>query len=282
MGRRYDSLSFLSDLGLDDEGVGVVKAVLRDLAPHVSVVDLTHGIDARDVRGGSLALARSVQYLPAGVVLALVDPVGRRPVAVEVAGGEGILLGPDNGLLAPAVAMAGGAERAVEISSEAILLPSPGASLPARDVFAPAAAHLCNGGELTELGPVIDVHSLLPGVVPICRHEGAELATEVLWVDRFGNVQLNAGPDDVEHLGERVRVRFHDTVRTAVRVSSAAELRPGQLGLVLDGYGLLMLAFDRHAAAAELGLHPGDAVHLGEPDDGDRGTGTPVQVRFRR
>ena len=66
MARRYDTISFLSDFGTDDEFVGVVKAVVRDLAAHVQVIDLTHGIAPFDVRGGSLALARAIPYVPAG------------------------------------------------------------------------------------------------------------------------------------------------------------------------------------------------------------------------
>ena len=120
MGRRYDTVSFLTDYGVVDEFAGVVRSVIRDLAPHATVIDLTHGIAPFDVRGGSLALARSIGYVASGVVLAVVDPgVGsaRRAVAIEVAGGEGVLVGPDNGLLAPAVSLVGGAERAVELTN---------------------------------------------------------------------------------------------------------------------------------------------------------------------
>ena len=74
MTERFDCISFLSDYGLDDEFVGVVKSVIRSVAPRVDVVDITHGIAPHDVRAGSLALARSVQYLNPGVVLAVVDP----------------------------------------------------------------------------------------------------------------------------------------------------------------------------------------------------------------
>src|ERR687895_2762735 len=98
MGDRRDTISFLSDYGTTDEFVGVVKSVVRSIAPHVTVIDLTHEIPPHDVRAGGLALARAVQYLAPGVVLAVVDPgVGtdRRAVAVEVADGEGILVGPD-------------------------------------------------------------------------------------------------------------------------------------------------------------------------------------------
>ncbi|HIM66562.1 MAG TPA: hypothetical protein EYM46_08380, partial [Acidimicrobiia bacterium] len=118
MGRRHETVSFLSDYGTDDEFVGVVHSVVRGLAPHVAIIDITHGIPAHDTRAGGLALARSAQYLCPGVVLAVVDPgvaTSRRAVAVEVGDGESVLVGPDNGLLAPAVAMVGGASRAVSL-----------------------------------------------------------------------------------------------------------------------------------------------------------------------
>src|SRR3954447_1392346 len=155
----YDTISFLSDYGTDDEFVGVVKSVIRQLAPAVAVIDVTHGIAPHDVRGGALTLARSAQYLAPGVVLAVVDPgVGteRRAVAVEVGDGISVLIGPDNGLLAPAVAMVGGATRAVELTNPDYQQPAPGPTFDGRDVFAPAAAHLCNGVPLSEFGPEID------------------------------------------------------------------------------------------------------------------------------
>ncbi len=200
MGRRYDTVSFLTDYGLDDEFVGVVKSVIRDLAPHATVIDLTHGIRPFDVRGGSLALARSISYVAEGVVLAVVDPgvgTARRAVAIEVAGGAGVLVGPDNGLLAPAVAIAGGADRAVDLTNPEHHLAAPGATFAGRDVFAPVVAHLCNGGDLTDLGPLVDTGLLMPGMVALPRDEPDGVHAEVLWVDRFGNCQLNVGPEDL-------------------------------------------------------------------------------------
>jgi len=136
-------VSFLSDYGLTDEFVGVCKAVVLRAAPSARVIDITHGIPPFDVRAGALALARAVQYLPPGVVLAVVDPgVGtdRRAVAVEVE--TGFLVGPDNGLLAPAVAMLGGARRAVSLCNPEYQLEAPGATFAGRDVFATAAGYL--------------------------------------------------------------------------------------------------------------------------------------------
>ena len=267
----FDTVSFLSDYGLVDEFVGVVKAVIRALAPDATVLDVTHQVAPHDVRGGSLVLARSIQYLPNGVVLAVVDPgVGtdRRAVAVEVGDddpdgpGRSVLVGPDNGLLAPAVALAGGARRAVSLTNTDYHLPTPGPTFAGRDVFGPAAAYLCAGVELDELGEPVDPFSLVPGIVPLSRTEDGAIEAEVLWVDRFGNAQLNVDPDELAGMEEHVSLRIGDTTRTAARVSSFAELRPGQVGLMVDSYGLVAVVLQRRSAAAELRIAAGDGVTL--------------------
>jgi len=284
---RYDTVTFLSDFGLRDEFVGVVKAVIREIARHVTVIDLTHEVTPYDVRGASLALARSIQYLPSGVVMAIVDPgVGtdRRAVAIEVAEGEGVLVGPDNGLLAPAVAMAGGAGRAVVLTNADYQLEPPGATFAGRDVFGPAAAHLCNGVDLAELGDAVDPATLLPGLVPIARPEGTGVAAEVLWVDHFGNAQLNLGSDDIAGWGDQVRLRLGDVYRSAAVVGAYGSLGPGQIGLVVDSYGLLAVCLDRRSAADELRLAAGDAVVV-EPiadDEAERPAAARVSFTPRR
>ena len=284
-GRSYDTVSFLSDLGHGSDAVGVVHALLRDLAPELHVVDITHDIAPFDVRAGSLALARAVAYVPSGIVMACVDPgagTDRRLVAVEVAGGNGVFLGPDNGLLATGVALAGGAERAVILDRIEHHLASPGATFAARDVLAPVSAALARGVDLVELGSAIDPGSLLPSVVPIPREENGSLACEILWVDRFGNCQINASYDDVVAIlgpeTSRVRLAFGDELRNVEIVTSYGALGAGAFGLVIDSSGLLSLAFDRASASRELGLGEGDAVRL-SPAVGPDGVSVPVALR---
>ncbi|HBM56696.1 MAG TPA: hypothetical protein DD388_08690 [Acidimicrobiaceae bacterium] len=276
---RYGTVSFLSDYGLGDEFVGVVRSVVMGHAPGVEVVDITHGIPAHDVRAGSLALARSAPYLCPGVVLAVVDPgVGgdRRAVAVEVGGGQSVLVGPDNGLLAPAVAMVGGAGRAVSLTDAGFHLDGPGTTFDGRDVFAPVAAHLCNGVDLADLGEALDPGLLVPGVVPVSAREPDGLHAEVLWVDRFGNVQLNVDPADLP--AGRVQVRIGERVRSAELVTAFDEVPPGGLGLLVDSAGLVSLVVARSSAAAELGIAGGDAVVLADLDGTESGVTTPVEL----
>ncbi len=275
---RYDTISFLSDYGSADEFVGVVKSVIRQIAPSVVVIDVSHEIPAHDVRAGGLTLARSAQYLAPGVVLAVVDPgvgTNRRAVAVEVGGGASVLVGPDNGLLAPAVGMVGGATRAVELANLTYQLASPGPTFDGRDVFAPAAAHLCAGVPISELGPEIDPITMRPGTLPITREDHGALVAEVLWADRYGNLQLNVDPAEVSAFGDRIRLRFGATTRTGLRVKTYADVVAGQVGLIVDSYGLLSIAVDRRSAAEELQLGAGDEVLLEAIPDDDDGAAIP-------
>jgi S-adenosylmethionine hydrolase len=228
-------------------------------------------VEPFNVRAGGLALARAAQYLVPGVVLAVVDPgVGthRRPVAVEVGDGQSYLVGPDNGLLAPAVAMVGGATGAVVLDKPEYHLPPVGTTFDGRDVFAPVAAHLCLGVPMTDLGSPIDPVRLLPGVLPVSEvQDDGTIQAEVLWIDRFGNVQLNVDPDQLAGWPGAVGVSGGAHERVATRVDTFAEIPPTGIGLLVDSYGLLALAADRGSAATELGLGEADRVVL-TPEEG--------------
>lgn len=283
-GMRFDTISFLSDYGHGDEFVGVVHSVIRSIAPDVRVIDITHDITPFDVRAGGLALARSAQYMAPGVALAVVDPgVGtdRRAVAIEVADGGAFLIGPDNGLLAPAVAMVGGATGAVVLDNDEYHLPAPGPTFDGRDVFGPAAAHLCLGVPMEELGTRIDPVQLLPGLLPVSEvQDDGSLQAEVLWIDRFGNAQLNVDPDDLAGWSGVVTVSGGRVDRNAKRVSAFGEIPTGGFGLLVDSYGLLSVAVDRGSAADELSLNEGDEITL-RPSAGGPSASSPVTLRPR-
>ena len=257
------ALHFLSDYGLVDEFVGVVHAVLHRRAPGVPVIDLTHQIPAFDVAAGGAALARAAPHLGSGVVLAVVDPgvaTARRGLAVGLGPGPGPawMVGPDNGLLIPALEVLGGAEVAYQLAG------GTGSTFDGRDLFAPAAAHLITGGHPAQLGSRIEAGTLVSAPpTPPDRVVGTTVVTAVAWVDAFGNVQLRAGPELLDGLGipgGRIEVRGEPPgsvpALTARRVTAFAELAPGELGLLVDASGRLALVVDRGSAADVLGLGP--------------------------
>ena len=280
---HFSTISFLSDFGHQDEFVGVVHSVIRSISPDVGIVDVTHGIAPHDVRAGALALARSAQYLCPGVVLAVVDPgVGtdRKAVAVEVGGGISVLVGPDNGLLASAVAMVGGATRAVELKNTDYQLPRIGSTFDGRDVFAPVAAHLSLGVDLAELGPLLEPTVLMPGLLPIIDTEDGGLVVEVLWIDRYGNVQLNIGPDDLAEWGTPFSVVAKDRTETVAIRPAYRSLGTGEVGAIVDSSGLISLALNGTSAAEHLGLSASDELRI-EKIDGATGSSTPVTLTPR-
>ena len=281
---RFNTISFLSDYGHSDEFVGVVHSVIRSIAPDVRMIDITHDIAPHDVRAGGLALARSAQYMAPGIALAVVDPgVGtdRKAVVVEVADGGAFLVGPDNGLLAPAVAMIGGATGAVILDNPDYQLPTMGQTFDGRDVFGPAAAHLCLGVPMAELGTAVDPISLLPGLLPVSEvQDDGSIKVEILWIDRFGNAQLNLEPEFLDGWPEVVTVSGGRINRNATRVNTFADIVGGGFGLLVDSYGLLALAVDRGSAAAELSLSEGDELTLW-PSDSPATVSSPVTLQAK-
>jgi S-adenosylmethionine hydrolase len=285
---------FLSDFGTEDEFAGVVHAVIAAHAPGTTVIDLTHHVPPFDVRAGSHTLVRAVPHLGPGVVLAVVDPgvgTARRGIALEVALATGASLafvGPDNGLLVAAAEAA--AEAPVTRVVELARPPAPpdrGSTFDGRDLFAPAAAALCSGAALEELGEQIDPMSLvrlIGGVVEAGRlHDGrACLRIEVTWVDHFGNLQLAATVADARvagipttgHVELAARLESgredpdglpHSLVPDGMQlrcVDAFGELEQGEFGLLVDANGHLAVVAGEASAARWLNVAAGELLVL--------------------
>ncbi len=259
------AIVFLSDYGLEDPFVGTCHAVIARIAPAARVIDLTHGIGRHAVLEGASVLRNALAYLPdGGIVLAVVDPeVGteRRAVAVRSADGR-LWVGPDNGLLALGLAAAGGATEAVDIGRSPHRLEPVAATFHGRDVFAPVAAALAAGAGLAEAGDPIPAAELAAVELDGPRRDGERLIARAVEIDRFGNVQLDAGHEDLA--GTRLRLGRAVLVggREAVFARTFADAAPGQLLLYEDAWRRLALAINRGDAARELGIAPGAEVAL--------------------
>lgn len=259
-------VSFLSDFGLSDEFVGVVHGVIAKLAPESRVVDVTHDIPRGDIRAGALAMTRAIQYLPEGVALMVVDPgVGseRRALAVET--GWGFFVGPDNGLLSPAVALTGGASKIVSIENPEAMIPSPGATFHGRDVFAPAAALLAAGeAGLEDLGPPVSGDDVSPLLLPLPEVEDGVASGQCWWVDRFGNAETNVGPEELASLGLRPGDELTVSIGAGTHripwAVSYSDAPQGEVLVHVDSAGLLALAVNGGSAAEALRLAPGVKV----------------------
>jgi S-adenosylmethionine hydrolase len=262
-------ITFLSDYGYEDEFAGVCRAVIARIAPEASVIDLTHGIPRHAVGQGAAVLANAVPYTPPGVHLAVVDPgVGspRRAVAIRAAHDDRVLVGPDNGLLWPAVERLGGAVEAVDVSLSDLRLEPISATFHGRDVFAPVAAHLARGISLREAGEEIGAASLIRIRTPEPVIAAGGVTAHVVSVDRFGNAALDLAdrhlPQSGLRLGRSLSVEIAGSAREAMFALTFADVPEGALLLYEDSNGSVALAVNRGDAAAELGLEPGAEVIL--------------------
>lgn len=261
-------ITFLSDYGLKDDFVGVCHGVIASLCPQAHIIDISHGVDRHDVRAGALMLSEAIPYLPVGVHLAVVDPdVGaeRRAVALRLAD-ERVLVGPDNGLLSLTAQRGGGVLEAVDIARSQFRLEPVSATFHGRDIFAPVAARLAGGDPLVQAGEPCDPDELVVLELPRLRLEDEVLVAHAVYIDRFGNVQLNAEHDDLSALGLKlgrpVRLEATSGSHGAQYVRTFADVEAGELIVYEDAYRRLAVAVSHGDAARRLDLAIDDELRV--------------------
>jgi S-adenosyl-L-methionine hydrolase (adenosine-forming) len=242
--------------------------VIKRIAPDVEIIDITHGIPPQHVLQGALVLASTLPYMPVGIHVAIVDPgVGseRKPVALR--GGDGrVYVGPDNGLLLVAAEGLGGVEEAVELANEDFMLTPVSRTFHGRDIFSPAAAHLAAGVGLEQLGPSIEPDALVRLELPTPQVGQTRIRATALYVDRFGNIQLNLTSSDLERVGivpgtkVELEIRFERYFAVAAR--TFADVSPGDIVVYEDAYRNIALAINSGDAARMFSARVGQEVLL--------------------
>jgi S-adenosyl-L-methionine hydrolase (adenosine-forming) len=263
----YDWISFTTDYGIDDGFVAACEGVIARIAPGPRVLHVSHTVPPQDVRRGGAILAQTVPYLPAAVHLAVVDPgVGTDRRGMVLVAQEGMLVGPDNGLLIPAAETLGGVRAAYELSEPAYQLSRVSVTFHGRDVFAPAAAHLAAGIAPQNFGAALDVDSLVRLPEPETLAEQGKVTTEILAVDSFGNLQLAATGADLDAAGAAPGGSAHVNLGGRSVIANVGrtfhDAGPETPLVYVDSAGRVALAIDGGSAAAEFGAEPGDQVLL--------------------
>jgi S-adenosylmethionine hydrolase len=263
----YDWITLTTDYGLADGFVAACRGVIARTASKAQVIDVSHAVPPQDVRRGASVLAQAVPYMPPSVHLAVVDPgVGTSRRGVVLVTQDGVLVGPDNGLLLPAAAALGGVEGAYELVAEEYRLSTVSHTFHGRDIFAPAAAHLTLGVAPADFGPEIDPSTLVTLPDPKVMIASQKLTSEVLSVDHFGNIQLAATVRDIIATGlllpgasVRVRIGMHAVEATIGRTFDDVE--PGEALVFVDsavaiavnqGFASSLLLVSQRNAIAEI------------------------------
>ena len=256
-------ITLLTDFGLQDGYVGIMKGVIWGIAPGVQIADISHDVKAQDVLQGALALRRAVPYFPAGTVhVAVVDPgvgTSRRALAGHL-GGQ-YFVGPDNGLFSLALERAEAQAQAVEwvhLTRREYWLPQVSAVFHGRDIFAPVAAHLANGVPLSALGePVYDPVRLL---FPQPKRTAGGWSAQVIHVDHFGNLATNLRRDQIGP-AQSIVIRIKDVEIQGIVQAYGMGL-PGEMVALFDSSDMLAIAVVHGNAAQMLQARIGDSVDV--------------------
>ncbi len=258
-------ITLMTDFGIKDGTVGVMKGVIWGISPSAQIADLSHMIQAQNIREASYILGRSVTYFPKGSIhVVVVDPgVGtkRRPMAAQV--GDWFYVGPDNGTISGLLERAelsGWQTQFVELNRIKYWLPSVSFVFHGRDIFSPVAAHLANGVPLSEFGsPFTDPVRL---ELPKPQRIDSGWRGEVTHIDHFGNVSSNVR---VEHLGEALEKKENIAVclnGTEIHgmVNTFGERGAGEVIALIGSTGNLGISVVNGNAAAKLGVKIGDEI----------------------
>jgi|SRR6267143_783168 len=257
-------VTLLSDFGLADGYVAQMKGVILDKCPRAVVVDISHGIERHNIPMGSFILETSVPYFPDGTVhVAVVDPgVGGARKSIVIECEKGILVGPDNGLMARACEKLG-LKSIYHIQEEFQRKPT-STTFQGRDVFAYAAGLIACGRKPDGVGPGISKLEKLPVSQP--RLLDRRLTCQVLHEDNFGNVITNVDEKLVRELpvksGEPLTVQAGTRKLRAQYARSYNDVEKGTLAVLLGSQGFLELAVREGSASDKLNAKPLDKLDL--------------------
>jgi len=257
-------ITLMTDFGIKDGNVGVMKGVIWSIAPQAQITDLSHTIGPQNIREAALILARSAPYFPPGTIhVVVVDPgVGtdRRHIAARL--GSQYFVCPDNGVLTLLLERAeaeGWPEEIVHTNKPEYWLAEVSHVFHGRDVFSPVAAHLANGVPLRELGTPIHDPVRLSLAQP--QHTPSGWRGEVIHIDHFGNISTNIRK---EHLGEPpadIEMRLCG-VNIYGMVRTFGERPVGELVALYGSTGNLIVSVVNGNAAQRLNAKVGDLVEV--------------------
>lgn len=265
-------ITLTTDFGTRDSYVGAMKGVILSRCPDANIIDIAHEIAPQAVAQGAYVLAAAVAYFPPYAIhLAVVDPgVGsdRRPIALSTP--TGVFVAPDNGILTRVLA-AHGAEavpdetvdtpasvrapdgcRAVVLDNPSLWLPEVSNTFHGRDIFAPVAAALARGADLSQVGSEIDSFSVLPSPNPKI---GDATRGAIIHIDRYGNLITDIPAADLP-----ATARIGIAARCIVGISQSYSERPGKLLAISGSQSTLEIALGNGNASLALGAKVGDVV----------------------
>ncbi|WP_416673698.1 SAM hydrolase/SAM-dependent halogenase family protein [Egbenema bharatensis] len=260
----YPILTLLSDFGWNDVYVGVMKGVIAQINPQITIVDLTHEIPPQNITAAQFNLLNAYSYFPEGTVhVAVVDPgVGgmRRAIALQLA--TGILIGPDNGIFTGFLQQP--ILHVVELNSPQYWrVPNPSNTFHGRDIFAPVAAHIASGVPFTQIGNPIDPATLLQQPIPPCTATPTGFTGTIQHIDRFGNSITTIPGEFVQGKAWSVQISKRSIPGQSIPGHKTySDVPPGTPLALIGSHGWIEIAINSGDAGHQLRLDWNDRIEV--------------------
>lgn len=258
-------IAILTDFGEGSIYVAQMKGVILSINREASIIEITNSIERHNIRQASFLLGKTAEYFPSGTIfIAVVDPgVGSSRKNIVLRVNDKIFIGPDNGIFTEVVS--GKAYSCWEIENEKYISKNVSKTFHGRDVYSYVAAYVSKGVKLEEFGKKINSITLLePEEVSVGE---SFIKTNVLFVDSFGNIILNAKEEHLKkigiNLGDYVIISSsEEKVHPAKFVSTYSEVDVGQLALLVNSFNTLEISINQGNASEKLGIKTGDEVTI--------------------
>jgi S-adenosylmethionine hydrolase len=253
-------ITLLTDFGLRDVYVGVIKGVIATINPEVKVIDLSHQIPPQNILAARFALMNAIPYFPDSTIhVGVVDPgVGSKRRGVAIAIDKGYLIGPDNGIFS-GILEQNRPKKAVELNNAQYWRTLDiSSTFHARDIFAPVAAHLAKGVRWEDLGSEIELDSLTRVDLPTYQHTKFEIIGLIQYIDIFGNLITNIPATAIKHKSWSIKI--NDIV--IPRGETYSSVSPGELVSLVGSHGWVEIAVNGGSAKMKLNQNYSEQVQL--------------------
>ena len=233
-------VTLLTDFGLKDSYVGVMKGVILSGNPKVTVIDISHEINPQDIGEAAFILYSAFKYFPADTIhVIVVDPgVGSTRRIIGLERDDTLFIAPDNGVL-QYIFEESEPYKVYHFNQDKWFGSTISSTFHGRDIFAPLAAHLSRGVDPVEMGTEIDDYTRIGIPRPLRTSRGLE--GKVIHCDRFGNMITNIRASDIKGMLKDIEVICGDTQIEGIK-NNYSEASRGDLLAVIESNGFLEIA----------------------------------------